>query len=48
VNTEVKSAYLEYLKKQQKDLVQVMTSASEAMKVIILEKMHIFGSAGKA
>jgi fructose/tagatose bisphosphate aldolase len=48
VNTEVRSAYLESLKKPQKDLVQVMASAKEAMKVIISEKMHLFGSAGKA
>ncbi|KAJ4816729.1 hypothetical protein LUZ62_029295 [Rhynchospora pubera] len=48
VNTEVRSAYLESLKKPQKDLVQVMASAKEAMEVVISEKMHLFGSAGKA
>ncbi|KAJ1698839.1 hypothetical protein LUZ63_007351 [Rhynchospora breviuscula] len=47
VNTEVRSAYLESLKKPQKDLVPVMASAKEAMKVVISEKMHLFGSAGK-
>jgi ribosomal protein L31 len=41
VNTEVRSAYLESLKKQQK-VVQVMASVKEAMKVVISEKMHPF------
>ncbi|XP_072952749.1 uncharacterized protein [Typha angustifolia] len=48
VNTEVRNAYLEALKKPHKDLVHVMASAKEAMKAVISEKMHLFGSAGKA
>jgi fructose/tagatose bisphosphate aldolase len=31
-----------------KDLVHVMASAKEAMKAVVAEKMHLFGSAGKA
>lgn len=48
MNTEVRNAYLESLQKPNKDLVHVMAAAKEAMKVVIAEKMHLFGSAGKA
>ncbi|XP_065018093.1 uncharacterized protein LOC135644453 [Musa acuminata AAA Group] len=48
VNTEVRSAYLDALQKPHKDLVHLMASAEEAMKAVIAEKMHLFGSAGKA
>ncbi|KAK6148162.1 hypothetical protein DH2020_019074 [Rehmannia glutinosa] len=48
VNTEVRNAYMESLKSIQKDLVHVMASAKEAMKAVVAEKMHLFGSAGKA
>lgn len=48
VNTEVRNAYLESLQKPSKDLVQVMAAGKEAMKAVIAEKMHLFGSAGKA
>ena len=48
VNTEVRNSYLESLKKSGKDLIQVMASAKEAMKAVVAEKLHLFGSAGKA
>ncbi|KAJ7975240.1 ketose-bisphosphate aldolase class-II family protein [Quillaja saponaria] len=48
VNTEVRKAYMDSLSSPKKDLVNVMTSAKEAMKVVIAEKMRLFGSAGKA
>lgn len=48
VNTEVRKAYMESLRNPQKDLVHVMASAKEAMKAVVAEKMHLFGSAGKA
>ncbi|EMS57449.1 Fructose-bisphosphate aldolase [Triticum urartu] len=48
VNTEVRNSYLQSLKKPEKDLVQVMESAKEAMKAVVAEKMRLFGSAGKA
>ncbi|XP_073100387.1 uncharacterized protein [Elaeis guineensis] len=48
VNTEVRSSYLESLQKPHKDLVHVMASAKKAMQAVIAEKMHLFGSAGKA
>ena len=48
VNTEVRNSYLESLKKSGKDLIQVMSSAKEAMKAVVTEKLHLFGSAGKA
>ncbi|KAK8455261.1 hypothetical protein SEVIR_4G115300v4 [Setaria viridis] len=48
VNTEVRNSYLESLKKPEKDLIQVMASAKEAMKAVVAEKLHLFGSAGKA
>ncbi|GFP85851.1 d-tagatose-1 6-bisphosphate aldolase subunit gaty [Phtheirospermum japonicum] len=50
VNTEVRNAYMASLKSSsiQKDLIHVMASAKEAMKAVIAEKMHLFGSAGKA
>lgn len=48
VNTEVRNAYMDSLKIPGKDLVHVMASAKEAMKAVVAEKMHLFGSAGKA
>ncbi|KAF5179634.1 D-tagatose-1,6-bisphosphate aldolase subunit GatY [Thalictrum thalictroides] len=48
VNTEVRKAYMESLRNPKKDLVHVMASAKEAMKAVVAEKMHLFGSAGKA
>ncbi|KAF7822231.1 putative oxidoreductase ygbJ [Senna tora] len=48
VNTEVRKAYMDSLSTPQKDLVHAMTSAKEAMKAVIAEKMRLFGSAGKA
>ncbi|KAI3454942.1 hypothetical protein Pfo_011605 [Paulownia fortunei] len=48
VNTEVRKAYMDSLTSIQKDLVHVMASAKEAMKAVVAEKMHLFGSAGKA
>ncbi|XP_057791465.1 uncharacterized protein LOC131008563 isoform X1 [Salvia miltiorrhiza] len=48
VNTEVRKAYMLSLTKTEKDVVHVMTSAKEAMKVVVAEKMRLFGSSGKA
>ncbi|KAL6839619.1 hypothetical protein ACP4OV_030558 [Aristida adscensionis] len=48
VNTEVRNSYLESLKKPEKDLIQVMASAKEAMKAVVADKIRLFGSAGKA
>lgn len=48
VNTEVRNAYMESLLKPSKDLVLTMESAKEAMKAVIVEKMQLFGSSGKA
>ncbi|KAL6552846.1 hypothetical protein OROHE_008210 [Orobanche hederae] len=48
VNTEVRDAYMDSLKSIQKDLIHVMAFAKEAMKAVVAEKMHLFGSAGKA
>jgi ketose-bisphosphate aldolase len=48
VNTEVRKAYMDSLITPKKDLVHVMASAKEAMKAVVAEKMHLFGSAGKA
>lgn len=49
VNTEVRNAYLEALrKKPHKDLVHMMESAKDAMRIVVAEKMRLFGSAGKA
>ncbi|KAM3703066.1 hypothetical protein ACB098_04G067500 [Castanea mollissima] len=48
VNTEVRKAYMDSLNNPSKDLVYVMASAKEAMKAVVAEKMHLFGSAGKA
>lgn len=31
-----------------KDLVNVMTAAKDAMKAVVIEKMRLFGSSGKA
>ncbi|KAG6745758.1 hypothetical protein POTOM_050264 [Populus tomentosa] len=48
VNTEVRKAYMNSLSNPKKDLVHVMASAKEAMKVVVAEKMRLFGSSGKA
>lgn len=48
VNTEVRKAYMDSLSTPHKDLVHVMASAKEAMKAVVAEKMHLFGSAGRA
>ncbi|XP_052722736.1 uncharacterized protein LOC108345567 isoform X2 [Vigna angularis] len=48
VNTEVRKAYMDSLINPKNDLVHVMASAKEAMKAVVAEKMHLFGSAGKA
>jgi len=48
VNTEVRKAYLDSIANPGKDLVNVMVSAKEAMKAVVAEKMHLFGSVGKA
>lgn len=48
MNTEVRKAYMDSLSGPNKDLVHVMAAAKEAMKAVVAEKMHLFGSAGKA
>lgn len=48
VNTEVRKAYMDSLNTPKSDLVNVMASARDAMKAVVAEKMHLFGSAGKA
>jgi fructose/tagatose bisphosphate aldolase len=39
---------MDSLNNPSKDLVHVMSSAKEAMKAVVAEKMHLYGSAGKA
>lgn len=39
---------MDSLSTPQKDLVHAMQNAKEAMKAVVAEKMHLFGSAGKA
>ena len=48
VSTEVRKTYVDSLVTLKNDLVHVMASAKEAMKVVVAEKMHLFGSAGRA
>ncbi|XP_073147558.1 uncharacterized protein [Henckelia pumila] len=48
VNTEVRKAYMDSLTDPKKDLINAMAAAKEAMKVVIAEKIQLFGSAGKA
>ncbi|KAL3697401.1 hypothetical protein R1sor_011477 [Riccia sorocarpa] len=48
VNTEVRGAYMETLKSEQKDLVDFMSSSKQAMEKVVLEKLRLFGSSGKA
>lgn len=49
VNTEVRKAYMESLTNNHgKDVVNVMTFAKDAMKAVVVEKMRLFGSSGKA
>ncbi|MCO5612204.1 hypothetical protein L7F22_066466 [Adiantum nelumboides] len=44
VNTEVRSAYVTALKEPKKDLLDTMSAAEEAMKMVITEKLKIFSS----
>jgi ketose-bisphosphate aldolase len=48
VNTEVRKAYMDSINNPQNDLVHVMASAKGAMKLVVAEKIRLFGSAGKA
>lgn len=53
VNTEVRQAYMEALKAEvcaagSKDLLEVTGEAIAAMEEVITEKLHLFGSVGKA
>ncbi|KAL8239684.1 hypothetical protein R6Q59_016251 [Mikania micrantha] len=48
VNTEVRKAYMDVLKTPHTDLVHLIAAAKEAMKAVIANKMHLFGSAGTA
>ena len=48
VNTEVQSVYMNALQTPKKYLTDVMSFAKESMQAVVAEKMHIFGSAGKA
>lgn len=48
MNTELRKAYMDCLNEPKKDLVQVMASAEEKMKAVVIEKMKLFGSSGKA
>jgi tagatose 1,6-diphosphate aldolase GatY/KbaY len=52
VNTEVRQAYLATLKElldspRTPDLVELMQSAVEAMKAVVIEKIRLFGSSGR-
>ncbi|XP_010459440.1 PREDICTED: uncharacterized protein LOC104740519 [Camelina sativa] len=49
VNTEVRKAYMEALSSGKKtDLVDVMSATKAAMKAVIVDKIRLFGSSGKA
>jgi tagatose 1,6-diphosphate aldolase GatY/KbaY len=53
VNTEVRQAYIQSLsdelcEKEPQDLLEVMGEAVTAMQSVIIEKLKLFGSAGKA
>ena len=53
VNTEMRSAYIDALRREFKseappDLLPLMQSAVEAMQKVVVEKLRLFGSAGKA
>lgn len=48
VNTEVRGAYMKALKTPKKDLVDTMEFAKIAMQEVIIDKIHMFGSSGKA
>lgn len=52
VNTEVREAYMDVLKTSASlsdpDLLEVMEKAIEAMRMVISEKLQLFGCAGKA
>ncbi len=48
VNTEVRGAYMKALKAPKKDLVDMMEFAKITMQEVIIDKIHMFGSSGKA
>ncbi len=48
VNTEVRGAYMKALKAPKKDLVDMMESAKIAMQEVIIDKIRMFSSSGKA
>ncbi|KAL2644220.1 hypothetical protein R1flu_011807 [Riccia fluitans] len=48
VNTEMRGAYMETLRSEQKDLVDFMSSSKQAMEKVVTEKLRLFGSSGKA
>ena len=48
VNTEVRTAYVDAVKKTNKDLLDVMRSAEAAMQAVVAQKLALFGSSGKA
>lgn len=53
VNTELRQAYLQALKdkvcgQSDQDLLEVTSAAIQAMQAVILEKLELFGSTGKA
>ncbi|BBN02755.1 fructose-bisphosphate aldolase, class II [Marchantia polymorpha subsp. ruderalis] len=48
VNTEVREAYMDIFKTQHKDLVDVLRSSKQAMEKVIVAKLRLFGSSGKA
>ena len=52
VNTEVREAYMDVLKTSSSlsdpDLLEVMTKAIDAMRLVISDKLKLFGSADKA
>lgn len=48
VNTEVREAYLAALRQPQRDLLNVMTGAVDAMQAVIRDKLRLFNSVGLA
>eukprot|EP00249_Psilotum_nudum_P014799 c25012_g1_i1 orf=491-4702(-) len=48
VNTEIRSAFMGALQTPQKELLDVINNAKDSMKAVVAEKLHMFGSAGKA
>ncbi|CAL0308228.1 unnamed protein product [Lupinus luteus] len=47
-NTQVRKAYVDSLITPKNDVVHVMASAKDALKVVVAEKTHLFGPAGRA